>query len=135
MEKVPNWFIKKMTDKLSEWDYNSSDEDIVAVKQVLNELLNDAMTSSKEFSGSHLIFIVDYDVETGQENSDLNPSFAWICEKEFYNKRRCIDDRFRDTEIPDFKGWNDMEGHFEFDMNREEMISYLEGLGLTRLFS
>lgn len=60
-------------------------------------------------------------------------SFAWISPKEYYDQHKHLEDNIRTHHIldvhPTFKGVDDMESHFEFQMNPIEMRKHLLALG------
>lgn len=82
-------------------------------------------------------------IATNEDGEDERVQFAcysyfWITEEESFKKTKCMAaDELRSTsikkEIPEFKGVNDMEGHFEFNGTPIEIIKYLKKLGMTNI--
>ncbi len=64
-------------------------------------------------------------------------SYAWICSKKYYEKHRCLQDNIRTEDIKwwheNFKGIDNMESHFEFNMTPEEMRKHLIGVGMEEV--
>lgn len=63
-------------------------------------------------------------------------SYAWICPKDFWDKHRHMDNlRAMHLRLlwPEFRGSDDMESHFEFQMTPKEMRQYLTNLGFIEI--
>lgn len=83
------------------------------------------------------VFILcEQDDETWKEKGrHPSCSYAWICSKEYYDKHKHLEDNIRTHHVadfhPTFKGVDDMESHFEFEMNPIEMRKHLLSLGFV----
>lgn len=77
------------------------------------------------------------DVFEGNTRLYLYPyySYAWICRAEFFDDYGYLEDNVRTdnvlTDLPLFKGCDNMESHFEFRMTPEEMRAHLLSLGMS----
>ena len=63
-------------------------------------------------------------------------SYFWITRLDVYRKTGCMaaDELRRDDILctyPTFRGVDDMEGHFEFDMTPANAIKHMEALGIV----
>lgn len=81
----------------------------------------------------HIFFL---DTESPQSIENDGFSYYWITSLKTYNKYKVVayDELTAERlykHYPTFKGIDDMEGHFEFDLNSQDAREYLLSLGMV----